>query len=150
MANTPNSRKVALETAKDRREQLVDEQALKEIELSNAQTARERKQIQKELNALIKEEASIRARIASYEDKSVAAEKSIADNTDVASTKENLTKYQEANAQIEEMLKQNDSDRNLITDNLNKTMRQRWNANFRSSRSNSSKNSNLLLGFSRN
>jgi hypothetical protein len=80
MANTPNSRKVALETAKDRREQLVDEQALKEIELSNAQTARERKQIQKELNALIKEEASIRARIASYEDKSVAAEKSIADS----------------------------------------------------------------------
>jgi hypothetical protein len=49
-------------------------------------------------------------------------EKSIADGTDVASTKENLTKYQEANAQIEEMLKQNDSDRNLITDNLNKTM----------------------------
>jgi hypothetical protein len=80
MANTPNSRKVALETAKDRREQLVDEQALKEIELSNAQTARERKQIQKELNALIKEEASIRARIALYEDKSVAAEKSIADS----------------------------------------------------------------------
>jgi hypothetical protein len=70
MANTPNSRKIALETAKDRREQLVDEQALKEIELSNAQTAKERKQIQKELNALIKEEASIRARIASYEDKS--------------------------------------------------------------------------------
>lgn len=79
MANTPNSRKIALETAKDRREQLVDEQALKEIELTNAQTAKERKQIQKELNALIKEEASLRARIASYEDKSIVAEKSIAD-----------------------------------------------------------------------
>ena len=49
-------------------------------------------------------------------------EKSIADGTDVESTKSTLAKYQEANAQIEDMLKQNNADRNLITDNLNKTM----------------------------
>ena len=49
-------------------------------------------------------------------------EKSIANGEDVENTKSTLEKYQEANAQIEEMLKQNDSDRNLITDNINKTM----------------------------
>jgi chromosome segregation ATPase len=80
MADTPNSRKIALETAKEQRERVINEQALKEIELSNAQTARDRTRIQKELNKLIKEEASIRARIASYEDKSAAAAKSITES----------------------------------------------------------------------
>jgi hypothetical protein len=80
MAETPNSRKIALETAKEQRERVINEQALKEIELSNAQTARDRTRIQKELNKLIKEEASIRARIASYEDKSAAAAKSITES----------------------------------------------------------------------
>jgi len=80
MAETPNSRKIALETAKEQRERVINEQALKEIELSNAQTARDRARLQKELNKLIKEEASIRARIASYEDKSAAAAKSITES----------------------------------------------------------------------
>ena len=80
MAETPNSRKITLEAAKEQRERVINEQALKEIELSNAQTARDRARLQKELNKLIKEEASIRARIASYEDKSAAAAKSITES----------------------------------------------------------------------
>jgi hypothetical protein len=49
-------------------------------------------------------------------------EKSIANGTDIETTKTTLEKYKEANTQIEEMLKQNESDRMLITDNINKTM----------------------------
>lgn len=49
-------------------------------------------------------------------------EKSIADNTDTSTTESTLAKYKEANEQIIAMLEQNDADRNLITDNLNKTM----------------------------
>jgi hypothetical protein len=65
-----SSRKEALDAAKDRQRQIIDEQAIKEIELFNAQTAREKNKIQNELNKLLKEEASVRARIANYEDKS--------------------------------------------------------------------------------
>jgi hypothetical protein len=80
MANTPNSRKIALEAAKEQRERIINEQAIKEIELSNAQTQKERTKIQKELNRLLQEEANVRARIAAYEDKSSAIAKSITDS----------------------------------------------------------------------
>ena len=65
-----SSRKEALDAAKDQQQQIINKQAIKEIELFNAQTAKEKNKIQNELNKLLKEEASVRARIANYEDKS--------------------------------------------------------------------------------
>jgi hypothetical protein len=79
MANTPNSRKIALEAAKEERERIINEQAQKELELSTA-VGQNKARLQRELNKLIKDEASVRARIASYEDKSTASAKSLVDS----------------------------------------------------------------------
>lgn len=49
-------------------------------------------------------------------------EQSIANGTDDYTTKSTLARYQEANENIAEMLKQSESDDKLITDNINKTL----------------------------
>jgi len=49
-------------------------------------------------------------------------EESITKGTDSETTQSTLDKYKDANAKIEEMLKQNENDRSLITSNINKTL----------------------------
>lgn len=49
-------------------------------------------------------------------------EESIAKGTDTETTQATLEQYKDANAKIEDMLKQNTNDRNLITSNINKTL----------------------------
>lgn len=49
-------------------------------------------------------------------------EESIAKGTDTETTQAKLEQYKDANAKIDEMLKQNSNDRSLITSNINKTL----------------------------
>jgi hypothetical protein len=86
MANTPpnntppNSKKLALDAAKERREQVLSELETLDVQRRQAATNKERSKIQREINRLIKEEDGLRQRIALYGEREEKLQKSIADS----------------------------------------------------------------------
>jgi hypothetical protein len=86
MANTPpnntppNSRKIALEAAKERREQVLSDLERLEVEKKQEVITANKARIQREINKLIKEEDSLRQRIALFGEKEEKLQKSVADS----------------------------------------------------------------------
>jgi hypothetical protein len=86
MANTPpnntppNSKKIALEAAKERREQVINDLESLDVQRRLAIGDKERAKIQREINKLIKEEEGLRQRIALYGEREEKFQKSIADS----------------------------------------------------------------------
>jgi hypothetical protein len=86
----------------------------------------EKKYLNNTLTMLQKQTKSIRTSLLSEKkvnDKMISKiEESIRNGTDSADSKTALERYKEANIQLGELLKQNEDDTGLITDNVNKTL----------------------------
>jgi hypothetical protein len=86
MANTPpnntppNSKKIALDAARERREQVLSDLERLEVEKKQEVVTANKAKIQREINKLIKEEDSLRQRIALFGEKEEKLQKSVADS----------------------------------------------------------------------
>jgi hypothetical protein len=75
----PNSKKMALEAAKERRDQVLADLERLEVEKKQEVVTANKARIQREINKLIKEEDSLRQRIALFGEKEEKLQKSVAD-----------------------------------------------------------------------